>query len=96
MEPILWIYAKISKLIDYLTYDLVRGRSWVKGVPPPKTPAGLRPEEGALDNHGCYVEPPRTYELRMAFVARAATPKEIKAAKDAKAIRELMQNVGRN
>lgn len=58
---------------------------------------GLRPEEAerpALPQG--YVESPRTYELRMAFVARAATPEEIQQSKNAKALRELMQNVGRN
>lgn len=66
-----------------------------KSVPAPEASAGPSAPE-ALDNHGCYVEPRRTYELRAAFVARRATPAEIQASKDARAIRELMQNVGRN
>jgi hypothetical protein len=64
--------------------------------PVPPT-AGLRPEESEpLDNHGCYVEPDHVRVKREMFVVRAATSKEIKAHKSAKAIRELMQSAGRN
>lgn len=30
MTALLWIFAKISRLVDWLTWDLVAGRSWVK------------------------------------------------------------------
>lgn len=58
---------------------------------------GLRPEDSERPTIPAgYMESMRTRELRAAFVARHATPEEILAAKNAKALRALMQNVGRN
>jgi hypothetical protein len=57
VNALLWIHALAIRVIDYLTYDLFRGRSWVKTVPPPSS-AGLRPEEAERPFPGPVINQP--------------------------------------
>jgi hypothetical protein len=96
MTALLWIHALAIRVIDYLTYDIFHGRSWVKKekkIVPPS--AGLRPEEAERPTlpQG-YVEPRRTFELREAYVVRRLTPEEHQELRDKLKVQALIRDAG--
>lgn len=79
-----WTLAALFRLVDYLTYDMVSGKSWVKPFAADAAPSAT---EGA---HGCYIEDDRTRDLREAYASRR------RGHRSKREIEDLIKNVGRN